>query len=248
MAKKIKKAVRKNAKKKSRSKSTAAKKKKVAKRKSAKKSATKKAKTKAKKRRKAMQYIGLQAKKLQILREVPVMPCSALMKDRDGVLIAYTRATEVFNIYRQKLEEQNLSTTVDKCKSETVLTEERITTRPDGTVDHYKKYSSRTHIRLKIKDNETGEEDLTEATALGDNFVWSDNSSNTIAKKQALLMYFETAWPQPLDHVEVVRDSLSELPPTEFKKAVMKMMPLKYMTNKGAAAALESYFKKQFGI
>ena len=223
-----------------------AKKKKVAKKKKRKKA---KSKTPAPKKPR-VQYKGLQAKRFEIMKAVPQMPCSAISKDFQGLQYCHTQATDVYQIYRNEMKDRGLTINMIGCKSESVLVYEESKETPTIINQnialekkHIKNYNSRSHCTFRITDTESGQYDDIQSTALGNNDVWSDNSAQTVAMKQALLQYYFTSWPQPLDHVEVVRSSLTELGGDEFKKAVTAMMPLKIMGVKGAVAALESFFK-----
>lgn len=194
-----------------------------------------KAKKTAPKKPKKIQYVGLQAKRFEIMAAVPQMPCSAISKDFQGLTYCHTQATDVYQIYRNEMLDREMTINMIACKTETVLVHK--------AADGREEYNSRSTCTFRITDTESGQYDDIQSTALGNNDVWSDNSAQTVAMKQALLQYFFTAWPQPLDHVEVVRSSLSKLGKDEFKKAVTSMLK-NTLTTKGAVAALEDYFTK----
>lgn len=210
------------------------KKKKKSVKKTVKKTVKKKAKAK-RKTRKSWQGVGLQVKRFEIMAAVPQMPCSAINKDLQGLTYCHTQATQVYQIYRNEMMDRKMTINMIECRTETVQTNE--------SKDHQAFFSSRSHCTFRITDTESGEYDDIQSTALGNNDVWSDNSSQTVAMKQALLQYFFTAWPQPANHVEVVRSTLSKLGKDEFKKAVTSMLK-NTLTTKGAVVALEDYFTK----
>ncbi len=207
------------------------------KKKTTKKKVSKK-KKKAKKKsttKKAFQGIGLQAKRFEIMKAVPTMPCSAINRDMQGLRYCHTQAENVYQIYRNEMMKRGLTINIIEAKSESVLVKKN--------ADGQEFYSSRSHCTFRITDIESGEYDDIQSTALGCNDVWSDNSSQTVAMKQALLQYFFTVWPQPTDYIEVIKCSLDELKGETFKKAVTNMMPDKVITNKQAAKKLDEFFK-----
>lgn len=218
MKKKSKKAVRKNAKEA---------------KKGQPKAATKKAKKKAKKK---MTIVGLQNKRFEVMKAVPIVPCSVISKDPQGLQYAHTQAVKIYREYRREMIKQRITPpTLIKCETESVLVK-RLATGEEF-------YSSRATCTFRISDADNPNDyDEVQGTALGSNDVWSDNSAQTVCEKQVLLQYFLADWPQPTDYVEVVRASLNELPPKDFRDAMTQMMPEKIMSNAGAMKALEVFF------
>jgi len=214
-------------------------KKNVKKKKSRKKAtAVKKAKRKKakKKRTGKMTIVGLQNKRFEVMKAVPIVPCSVISKDPQGLQYAHTQAEKIFRIYRAELIKQRITPpTLIKCVTATVLVKKL------STGEEF--YSSRATCTFRISDADNPNDyDDVQSTALGCNDVWSDNSAQTVAEKQMVLQYFIAAWPQPTNYVVVVRESLNELPPEDFKQAVRQMMPEKIMTSEGAVNALEAFF------
>ena len=183
----------------------------------------------------------LHAKKLEILRVVPIMPCSAISDDIHGLKFAHTQAEKVYQVYRRECESRNL-----------------VTRRIEGTTSNgtrpkfVQKESVWEIIEVpcvrfegvwEICDKDSGEKETFGGSGDGDNNIWSANSAQTIAKKQALLDYFETAWPQPTSWLRVVRESLEELPPEEMVKAIKGIIPPKIAEATGIVQALYDYFE-----
>ena len=183
---------------------------------------------------KVVQSVGLQAKRLEVMRAIPLVRCSVISKDPQGLQYAHTQAEDIYQDYRKEMVKRFLTITLINCNTESVLVHKK----SDGT----ELYSSRAHCTFRIRDIESGEYEDIQASALGNNDVWSDNSAQTVAMKQALLQYFFAAWPQPTDYVEVVRASLNELPPKDFRDAMTQMMPQKILSNAGAMKALEEFY------
>ena len=212
-----------------------AKKKKANKKKVGKKANRKPAKPKAPKPK------GLYAKKLTIMRRVPIMPCSIIGKDRVGRMFAHTQAEKVFARYSKLCQEFSL--VISMVAVEMSNGPQTVYIDPEGTTT--KRECSRAVCKFRIVDTESGQEDYFWGAALGDNAVWSDNSAQTIAFKQALLQYFFTAWPQPTDFVEVVREQLSKLKGENFIKVIQQIMPIKaheILTETKALEELRAFF------
>lgn len=188
----------------------------------------KKVKKRANKRKPAKpkpkpQALGLHGKKLLILKEIPTMPCSAISKDRQGLMYAHTQATQVYNRYREKCQEYGLTIrriegkTTDGQRPTLIKTESAWEVKPIPCV--------RFEGVWEIRDNETEQTETFGGAGDGDNEIWSANSAQTVARKQALLDYFETAWPQPADWCRVVREALEGLKGENFNEALKQIMP-----------------------
>jgi len=197
---------------------------------------------KKKKRKKRKKYIplGLQGKKLEILAEVPIMPCSVLSRDWQGNRYAHTQAEKVYQVYRQECLDRDL--TIRRIEGRT--TDCKISDRDsDGNV--FERAGILFEGVWEIKDRETGETETFGGSGQGVNGVWSANSAQTVAKKQALLDYFETAWPQPTDHLKVIRESLEAVPledKIEAYKSILSPEAWNIMTATGAVKAMAEYF------
>lgn len=230
-----------------------AKKKKKAKRKSAKKTKKAKKKTRSKKTTKKSgpdPGRGLYVKKLEIMNAVPIMPCSVLGKDRYGLRFAHTQAEKVFQEYARLCRQKNLTIRMIECKMETLpfpfsISEEKVE-------DLLKNISftnlwpwTRATCTFEIEDVATGQTEIFKGAGLGNNDVWSDTSAQTIAFKEALLLYFFTAWPQPSDHLRIIREGLDAISPAEKVKAFEQILPKEawnVMTNIGAVKALQAFY------
>ena len=193
--------------------------------------------------------VGLHAKKLQIMAEVPIIPCSAISKDRYGLRYAHTQACRVYDIYREKCVKHGLVIRRISGKTSNCL-------YPDFSYNEEGKRSYSTVDGVlfegvwEIRDVASGQTETFGGSGLGDNMVWAANSSQTVAKKQALLDYFEVAWPQPTDHNEVIRNEMKKLKGEEFiaaMKQILPDMPYKIITQSGAIDALLDFFAGKKG-
>jgi len=122
--------------------------------------------------------------------------------------------------------------------------------RDDETWVRNTKTRCRAECKFRIVDVATGQEEIFCGAGLGDNDVWSDTSAITVAFKEALLLYFFTAWPQPVDFNEVIRKELEGLKGEEQIAAIQSILPAKAMetiTESGAFQALRDFYTKQFG-
>ncbi len=194
-------------------------------------------------------YGRLHAKKLAIMAAVPVMPCSAINKDRHGCIYHHTQASKVFYIYGQEMIKYGLVMRMIKCEmSEAHHTIDRMTgNEKDGFVWETKEIlCSRAVCTFRIADTETGEYEDFMASGLGDNEVWSDTSALTVAFKEALLLYFHTSWPETNTTLKIIQEQLKELKGTDVVKAVEKIMPPKVLEILTAAGAMEQ-LRKHFG-
>ena len=183
-------------------------KKKVAKKKSVKKSVKKTAKRKTKKKLDPLKQllIGLHAKKLLIMKAHPVMPCSSVSKDRQGLAYAHTQAAKVFYTYAEECREHNLVIRMISCEMSNAKYPIDRKTDAGWAIEYVE--CSRAVCTFRITDTESGEYEDFMASGLGDNEVWSDTSAVTVAYKEALLLYFFTAWPQPTNIVKIIKDEL----------------------------------------
>lgn len=221
-------------------------KKKKAKRKKVKRKVVKKKAVKRKKRKAV--YIppcyGLHQKKLEILRVVPIMPCSAIDRDMQGLRFAHTQAEKVYRVYRRECESRGL--VIRRIKGTTTNGERPAFIQSDDKRVMKAVPCVRFEGVWEICDVSTGETETFGGAGDGDNEIWSANSAQTIARKQALLDYFETAWPQPTNWLKLVRDSLEEAGPEEFVKAMKSIVPEKIAEATGIIDVMGSYFDKVF--
>ncbi len=188
---------------------------------------------------------GLFVKVLEIMAEVPIMPCSLIGKDKQGHDFAYTRAEEVFQVYYQKCIEKGLKITQTGGHTEKgVFIDEWYSS--DGTKTQKETACARWIGTYKIQDVATGQTASFVGAGDGDNDIWSLVSAQTIAMKQALLLFFQTAWPQPTDLTKVVKKALAEVP-KEHRLAMMeKILPAEswdVLTSTGAVEALRELYK-----
>lgn len=218
-----------------------AKKKKVAKKKSL------RGKSKKPKTAKLNPNRGLHAKKLEILEEIPIMPCSLVSADRHGYVYAYTRADEVYQVYRDKCVEKGL--TIRRVSGHAENGKYPHTyVDPAGNTIYTEDNCVRYEGVWEIRDSATGQCEQFAGAADGKNEIWSLNSAQTIARKQALLDYFEVPWPQPADMPKVVKKALASLPADQKLKMMKQMIPdaeWNILTSVGAVEALDDFFKKQ---
>lgn len=216
----------------------------MAKKKKAKKKVKKKAKKKVKRKIRKIVYIpghNLHRKKLEILRAIPIMPCSVISKDRQGLRFAHTQAEKVYQVYRRECEERGL--VIRRVEGKTTNgTRPTLTDKGKGWIVE-EVPCVRFEGKWEICDAESGETETFGGSGDGDNEIWSANSAQTIARKQALLDYFEVAWPQPTDWVRVIRESLEDLEPQEFADAVKKIIPEKIP---GIVELITSFFDEFF--
>lgn len=189
--------------------------------------------------------LGLHRKKLLILKEVPKMPCSAFARDKQGLRYAHTQAEKVYAVYREKTEKYGLTIrNIELIVSNIKYTDEV------KAGDDWKNIEVTATLcvgKWEIRDKETGETEKFGGIALGDNYVWSANSAQTVAKKQALLDYFETAWPQPTNWAKLVRESLEEQG-TNMVAALKMILPQKAYEIIAATKAikeLEEFYGKE---
>jgi len=220
---------------------------KKSKKKAVKKTRKKKAKAKSKPKNKAKKGVvksadplgNLHIKKLQIMEAIPMMPCSAISKDRQGLAFAHTRATEVYNRYREECGKRKL-----------------VIRRIEGTMTN-KRYVFDIHREegwdtkevicacfegvWEITDVKSGEKETFGGSGYGDNDIWSANSAQTIAKKQALLDYFEVAWPQPTNLTKIIKQELADISQEELHQVLQEIIPIP-----GIVDVINKFFEAQF--
>ena len=222
-----------------------------------KKTAKKKAKKKSrKKKRDPLHQLpqgdplgNLHAKKLEIMGAVPIVPCSAVAKDRQGRMFCHTQAEKIFQVYQEKLIEKKL--TIRPVKFEQFDTDYNDGYYLEGKWQEFKTPCQGVVGTFEITDTDSGQSEQFQGAALGDNAVWSLNSAQTVAYKQAVIMYFFNAWPQPLDYSKVIRDELTLLPFDGLVNMMKQIIPAeqghKILTNKKARDELIDFYAKTIG-
>ena len=195
---------------------------------------------------------GLYIKKLEIMNAVPIMPCSVLGRDRYGLRFAHTRAENVFQEYARLCRQKNLTIRMIECKMETLPFPFALPVDANEQKELLKNVNltelwpwTRATCTFEIEDVATSQTEIFKGASLGNNDVWSDISAQTNAFKQALLLYFFTAWPQPCDHLKIIRESLEQITPAEKVEAFKQILPKEawnVMTNAGAIKALLAFY------
>lgn len=195
---------------------------------------------------------GLYIKKLEIMNAVPITPCSILGRDRYGLRFAHTRAEEVFQQYSTLCRQKNLTIRMIECKMETLPFPFALPVDANELKELLKSANltelwpwSRATCTFEIEDVATGQTEIFKGASLGNNDVWSDISAQTNAFKEALLLYFFTAWPQPSDHLRIIRESLDQISAEEKIKAFEQILPKEawnVMTQTGAIKALRVFY------
>ena len=186
---------------------------------------------------------SLHAKVQKVMEAVPVVPCSALSSDNDDRYFAYTRAEQIFAIYHKECIALNLKITM---YDSDVITTTRPITLEDGTKTEVP--CVRCNGKFRITDTDTGQFEEFVGTGDGDNEVWSCQSAETVAMKQALIMYFMTAWPQPNKMADIIKDELAKLPKEALYKQIERILPeplIRAMNAQDATAALTKFWKLQ---
>ncbi len=193
---------------------------------------------------------GLAIKKIEIMNAVPIMPCSVLGRDRQGLRFAHTQAERVFDQYSRQCRQKGLTIRMIECKMETLpfpftISEEKVESLLKNLNFTNLWPWTRATCTFEIEDVATGQSETFKGAGLGNNDVWSDTSAQTIAFKQALLLYFFTAWPQPNDHLQVIRESLALVAIEDKVAAFEQLLPKKawnVMTRAGAVKALLAFY------
>jgi len=201
--------------------------KKKAKKKVKRKAKRKVIKVKVKRKRKVIlpENYHLHQKKLEILRAVPIMPCSAISRDKQGLMFAHTQAEKVYQVYRRECESRGL--VIRRIEGKTTDGKRPELLKLGKLLENVEVPCVRFEGVWEICDTESGETETFGGSGDGDNDIWSANSAQTVAKKQALLDYFEVPWPQPTNWINVVRESLVALPAEEQVKAIKEIIPPK---------------------
>lgn len=216
--------------------------KKTAKKKTVKKTKKKTAKKKTRKkkvRRSADPLGNLHTKKLLIMKAIPLMPCSAISKDRQGLAFAHTRATEVYNRYREECGKRKL--VIRRIEGSIFNQKYIIDTWSEQGRDTKEIICACFEGVWEITDIESGEKETFGGGGYGDNDVWSANSAQTVAKKQALLDYFEVAWPQPTNLKKIIKQELANLSQEELSEVLQEIIPMK-----SAAEVIKKFFEAEF--
>ena len=170
---------------------------------------------------------------------VPIVPCSAIGQDRQGARYCHTRADTIFATYRQQCAKHGL--VIRRVSGETRVAEYDDSYKdPDGRLVKTKTIGARYEGIWEIRDVETGQTEQFAGSGDGDNYVWSTNSAQTNARKQALLDYFEAAWPQPDITLLIIQESLARLDEKQLIEAMGVIMPEK--TSKSAYTQIADFF------
>lgn len=186
---------------------------------------------------------NLHTKKLQIMEAVPVMPCSAISKDRQGLAFAHTRATEVYNRYREECGQRKL--VIRRVKGKLLENFKYVMDVKTEQGWEIREVPCACFVGVwEITDVDSGEKETFGGGGYGDNDVWSANSAQTVAKKQALLDYFEVAWPQPTNLKKIIKAELAELSREELSEVLQEIIPVPGVT-KVILKFFEEAFKKE---
>lgn len=229
--------------------------KKKAKRKVVKKKAKKTVKRKSVKKAKTPEIVfppkyNLHCAKMKILKAVPIMPCSAFAKDKQGLRYAHTQAEKVYQVYREQCEKNDLVIRRIEGKATDAHRPDWVKKGDEETGETWWVQEEVPCVRFEgiweIEHVPSGEKETFHGAGDGDNDIWSCNSAQTVAKKQALLDYFETAWPQPTDWPKLVRQSLEDAGPEEFIKAMKQIVPKKIADATGILDVMGAYFDKVY--
>lgn len=182
-----------------------------AKKKKAKVTANMRLRAKRKSKRKPRAPKGLFEKKLAIMAAYPIVPTSVLSKDKYGSWYPYTRAEEIFYKYSKACREHRLVIRTVKMQVELLQIPPQVPAEGKQTmVDRYFPLCLATGT-YEIRDLDSGETEQFMASGLGDNQVWAANSAQTVAKKQGLIEYFFTAWPQQENYASLIREDLNKI-------------------------------------
>ncbi len=184
----------------------------------------------------------LHTKKLEIMRAIPIMPCTIIAKTYQGFLFAHTQAEKVYAVYRRECESRGLVTR--RIKGVSLDAKHPELERTENNWKIISKPCVRYNGVWEISDTESGESETFCGSGDGDNNIWSIMSAQTVAKKAALLDYFETSWPAPTDWVRVVKESIEELGPGQMFKAIKEIIPAKIFEATRIGDELGDYFNK----
>ena len=185
---------------------------------------------------------NLHQKKLLIMEDIPITPCTALLKDKRGIFVPYTKAEKIFATYSKKCREKKLVVRMLDCR----MTRTPAVLNNDGKIIIPPR--SRAVCKFEIEDTESGQSETFFGSGLGDNDVWSDNSAQTVAMKQGLIMYFFAAWPDPANHLDLIREELAGQSAADFVAGIKAIMPEKgskdaqRLNAEGAMKAIMEFF------
>lgn len=159
-----------------------------------------------------------------VMATVPIIECTGEEKieDENGKQIDtynYTEAPEVFRIYTEQMVRVGLTFTP-------VHIESRLDSRAYQVI-----------VTYRLTDVDTGFYIDIVGAGLGCNGVWSINSAQTVARKQALLNAFGASYPQPETAKKKVRKAVKMFDPLEkmdfSPEGVRKQMEQFYDENVG---------------
>lgn len=188
---------------------------------------------------KQIQPYGLHQKKLEIMEVVKVMPCSAVMRDKSGYIVAYTWASEVYQVYRQECAKFDL--TIRRVEGHRYDAHRpEIIRKAGGAIEIISVPTVAYEGVWEIYDYKTGQAERFAGSGDGENDIWSNNSAQTVARKQALLDYFEVAWPQPRDYMKIIKEELAKLPKEKIYEAIASFLPKNILGKKTAQEAAEA--------
>lgn len=183
----------------------------------------------------------LHCAKLAIMDAVPIIPCTAIKRDRNGRLFAHTEAEKVYQLYREQCKEHRL--VIRRIRGEATST-----TRPSLRFTEKDIWETKEVACVSYQGDweichvDSGEIETFRGAGAGDNEVWSINSAQTVAKKCGLLDYFEVAWPQPTDWVQAIKNTVEVLPADEMKEALIEIIPSAIMQATSIGEELLRYF------
>jgi hypothetical protein len=183
----------------------------------------------------------LHCAKLKIMKDVPIIPCTAIKKDRNGRLFAHTEAEKVYQLYREQCQKHRL--VIRRIRGDALETGRPSLRFTKNDVWETQKVSCvRYEGQWEICHVDSGEHEYFEGAGDGDNEIWSINSAQTVAKKCGLLDYFEVAWPQPTDWLQAIKQTVEVLPPAEMKEALIEIIPSVIMESTSIGDEIIKYF------
>ena len=161
--------------------------------------------------------VALHRKIQLIMDKVPVIEASGYEIDELDNDYYYTEAATVFEVYTEAMVSVGL--TFVPIHAETCF--------------EHRAYKAT--VTYRVTDVDTGAYIDVVGVGLGANGIWSYNSAQTVARKQALLNTFGASYPQPPDTKKDVR------------KAVKMFRPLDMiLTCKSAVQEVDDYFAEKF--
>ncbi len=187
---------------------------------------------------------ALHRKKLTIMAEVPVVPCSAIAKNKQGEMYPHTQADKIFRIYQEKAIEHKLVFRMIEC--DTFPGKYSTTWYGDEKFNVTETPCTIANCTFEITDTESGQKETFKGSGMGDNGVWSAQSAQTVAFKQGLIMYFLHAWPQSENFSKIIRNELEGLNSDDLVKVMKSIIPAKtgyeIMTNPEALKIMADFF------